>query len=740
MNQVILYIEGQRLELFNDETVSLTQTIQNVKDIGSIFTDFSKAFSVPASPTNNKVFKHYYNFEITNGFNANDKKPAEIYLNSILFRKGFIALDGVKMEYNRPASYRLTFFGETVDLKKKLKEVTLQNVFEGTSAYNYDYNIANVKAGLETNVPGITDVIYPLISHTNRFIYDSATNVSGSSNLKYVQGTNKGVDYSDLKPAIKLTAILERITAYTELENGVGNGLVFDLTGNSFFNTTVNDANYNKTYDQMFLWLARSKGVIGKSYTGSSLNTIVLTSMTNPNSGWNAFCYRFQTSYPACENSKITDAVWRIKPVFIQAFNRPSLDFAVEWKVVGSGGGTFTLAIEDITGQTTPIASATNLAADGSTQHIITTGYLGTVGQFSNIRFVLTATSGQFTYTTNLILEKRFGEEVQNNPVRQYTYAYCDITDVFPKGSLEKVVVADQMPQLLVLQYLTGLFKMFNLTAFVQDNGNIKVQTLDSFYENGSNIDITDNLVIDKAAIDFPIPYEEIAFRNVPPKTLFATNFAELNNTIYGNLENATSVQGIEQTDRGSKYVVQTPFEKIVYERLIDETGNQGGPQETFIGWGWSVDKDERPILTAPMIFINENQSASTTPISFIDGVSQGNPSSVTTYNRPSNSLIVAASASGGLTINFGAEVDEYTGAVKLGSLFQSYYFNYISGVFNQSRRLTKVDAVLPLKFLANYSLADTLILNQRKYNINSITTNLQTGKSQLQLFNKIVL
>ena len=42
MQKVILYIEGERIELFKDESVSLTQTIQNVKDISSIFTDFSK--------------------------------------------------------------------------------------------------------------------------------------------------------------------------------------------------------------------------------------------------------------------------------------------------------------------------------------------------------------------------------------------------------------------------------------------------------------------------------------------------------------------------------------------------------------------------------------------------------------------------------------------------------------------------------------------------------------------------
>ena len=73
---------------------------------------------MPASKINNRVFKHFYDDGIANGFNANDKLPAQILLNQQQFRKGFLALDGVKMRNNKPYAYKATFFGETVDLKK----------------------------------------------------------------------------------------------------------------------------------------------------------------------------------------------------------------------------------------------------------------------------------------------------------------------------------------------------------------------------------------------------------------------------------------------------------------------------------------------------------------------------------------------------------------------------------------------------------------------------------------------
>ena len=54
--------------MFKDESVSITQSIQNVKDIAKVFTEFTKTFTLPASKTNNKIFKHYYEFDIVDGF------------------------------------------------------------------------------------------------------------------------------------------------------------------------------------------------------------------------------------------------------------------------------------------------------------------------------------------------------------------------------------------------------------------------------------------------------------------------------------------------------------------------------------------------------------------------------------------------------------------------------------------------------------------------------------------------
>ena len=97
MQSIQLYIEGQRVDMFKDESVSITQSVQNVKDIAKVFTEFTKTFTLPASKANNKIFKHYYNFDITGGFDARTKKDATLELNYLPFKKGKIKLEGVDL-------------------------------------------------------------------------------------------------------------------------------------------------------------------------------------------------------------------------------------------------------------------------------------------------------------------------------------------------------------------------------------------------------------------------------------------------------------------------------------------------------------------------------------------------------------------------------------------------------------------------------------------------------------------
>ena len=189
MQKLQLYIGGERIDLFSDETVSMTQSIQNIKDIEKVFTEFTQPFTVPASSTNNKIFKHYYNFNIDDGFDARQKASSSIELNFIPFKTGFIQLTGVELRKNSPYAYKITFFGKTINLKDVLGESELSSLTFPNSL-NLEYNYANIKSKMSG---GLQSIISPLITHTQRLFFNTASGTNNTTgNLAYLNNSSSG--------------------------------------------------------------------------------------------------------------------------------------------------------------------------------------------------------------------------------------------------------------------------------------------------------------------------------------------------------------------------------------------------------------------------------------------------------------------------------------------------------------------------------------------------------------------
>jgi len=270
---------------------------------------------------------------------------------------------------------------------------------------------------------------------------------------------------------------------------------------------------------------------------------------------------------------------------------------------------------------------------------------------------------------------------------------------------------------------------MFNLTAFVQDDGKIKVQTLDSFYSGGTNYDISEYVDIDSSQVNIALPYREIQFQYKGLGTKLALQHEQLSNSGigWGTLEyNAESGVNLD----GGIYTVEAPFEHMKFERLRD--GNS--TTNTTIQVGWCVDDNDDPYIGEPILFYpiyQQNQD----DIRFLTGQNTGQQT-INDYYIPSNSFALS-SATSAININFNSELNEWTSDNTFtDTLFDDYYTIYITDVFDIKRRLSKYKAFLPLKILRNYTLADRFIVNNRSYKINSITTNLGTGESEVELLN----
>ena len=685
MQKLQLYIQGVRIDLFKDETVSLTQTIQNVKDISKIFTEFSQTFSLPASPTNNKLFKHYYNFHIDGGFDARNKVSASLELNTIPFKDGFIKLEGVDLKNNVAHTYRVTFFGNTINLSDVLGDDQLSTL-GALALQNQDYDYATIRSKLTTAAVG-DNIIAPLITHTQRLFYDSDNAKAAQGNLHYQNATNiNGVLWSDLKFAVKLDFIIDAIQAQANY------GLTFS---SNFFNNSSNSA-----FNNLYMWLHRKKGSV-EATTQLVENFVAMQDLT-------------------LISGSLSPAVTFTPNGFLTLATLSSSEFYIETKLiltpVGSNiysirvfrNGALISTLSEVTGNQVMFdTSATRLGAGTYSIELASTA--GITFAAGGIKWQISIqTPGQ---------GGGGGTQIMAN------------SGNFSTSSTVEFIIPQQIPEMTIIDFLTAIFKMFNLTAFVDNSGVIVVRTLDSYYATGNStpINIDSYLDVTKSTVNVALPFKEIIYRFKGTGTFLAKQYAQLNNSEWGTLKYTLDNDTFDAST--NTYKVEIPFEHIMNERLFDADNNTA----TTVQYGYFVDDNQEPYYGLPLVFYAIRQ-LNGTPISLKKETNEN--FEINDYIIPSNSKTLAASAST-TNINFQAEVNEYSPSDNFtGTLFQNYYFTYISEVFNTRKRLTKVTAYLPLKIYHNLQLNDLMQMNQQNYKINSITTNLTNGKSEIELLN----
>ena len=675
MQQVQLYIDNERVDLYDDETITITQTIKNAKDVEKIFMDFTQSFTVPASKTNNKIFKHYYNSDITGGYDGRKKVSARIELNYLPFKKGKIKLDGVNLKDNKADSYRITFFGDSIQLKDIIGEDKLQDL--ELSAFNTEYTSSDIESALQLD-PTSNDLIVPLITHSQPLYYDSGENTANGeqiNNIEFVStSVHRGVRWNQLKYALRVHKIVEAI----ETDYLTPNGLSFST---DFFNTS------NAQYNDLFLWLHRKSGLVQNledetqvqvtGFTGTgdvfvtNTGSLIATSVAPSN----ITTFRVITTSP--DTNQYTVILRNNGNVVI----RSSLT---------SLGNTLSVPSEFsyATGTWDVLIVPFNLpTAVAVTFEIVHTQDSG--GSFSFV-------SSQTTYNVDFAFN-----------------------------------INQQIPEMKVMSFLNALFRMFNLVAYIDENV-VKVETLDDFYLNADSFDISEYVDVNESKVDVPLPYKEIKFTYKDTGTLLATKYNQIVNKEWG----ATYYNAGDDTLSGNLYSVEIPFHHMQFERLEDRDLNT----LTNIMYGLFTDSNVNPYFKDPLIFYCEKVSSIS--YSFVDNVERDNipngAKELTSAVMPSNSRTLNPATSTD-NIHFTAELSEWQSDTTLtNSLFEVYHKNYVSDIFNAKNRLTKVTAYLPLKLIREIKLENRLIINNKRYKINSIRINLQTGKSEIDLLNEL--
>lgn len=254
-----VYIGGSKVELFKDENVTLNSSVQNINDLSKVFTDYTQSFTIPASQVNNKLFEHWYNADITGGFDASVRAAATLELNYMPFKSGVIQLESATLKNGEVYSYKITFFSDVVKLSDLfgndyMSELTL-------TAYDHDSNGANVLLGLIGTSLVSGNITYPAWFKRNVNVDSNGTSLSGDDILNT---GGFGIKFNELNAGIRVNRLIDSIESKY--------GITFS---SDFF------VNSNHT-EEMYLFLRSAKGlIIGDEATTTTLFDNIVTTDGN---------------------------------------------------------------------------------------------------------------------------------------------------------------------------------------------------------------------------------------------------------------------------------------------------------------------------------------------------------------------------------------------------------------------------------------------------------------------------
>jgi hypothetical protein len=664
----------QRLDLFKDEKISITSQIGNANDIGKLYTDYTQSFTIPASKTNNQILSHWYESSIDNGFDHRMRYDAFIEVNTHIFKNGTIQLEKADKKDGFIESYTVTFYGNLVQLKDIIKDDKLQSL--DYTSFNHTYNSTEVRNRITS--ASAFDIRYPLIGNANKYEYQTGS-------LTDVTTSAGAIKWNDLFPAITVQNIFARIQAKY--------GIIF--TG-SFFNLDQ--------WQKLHLYLKQGLTMSFVSEPQQLIfPTVVLTSPyvafpeLNLTTGVLTTNWNFSSSSLAFFIIKIN-----ITPSIASAAI-PYVLYTYKDGVLFSSytlTGTQDLTVDIVQRQNDPTLSHT-------------------------YTFKLSVVTSPFTYTSYIQYTRRASSTSATN-----SRATKSLT-----SAISTINIANYIPDIKVIDFITGIIKAFNLMIIPRENNTYEFLPLEMYYNAGKILDITEYTYEDEMSINKPKLFKSINFTYEESNNILNQAYKDLYQQNYGDL-----IYNSDRITENSTYDIKLPFENVLFE-----VPTQGKLFQTAT----LIDKNRTPYIPKPMlIYSNGNVGTLTGTDQIYVTNSVGAATQINNYRRFSNeydSMPTDVNHSQLMTMNFGNEQSSWLNVFAPQGLYFRHYKNFIDNLYNIKTRLVKVKALLPVSLLGStvtngsgiplgIALNDRLVIRNKRYIINSFTTDLTTGETDFEL------
>jgi hypothetical protein len=628
-----------RIELFEDEKISVNSSIQNINDISKIFADYSNSFTIPASQNNNEIFKYWYENSLEDGFNQLIRYDGYIEIDTIIFRIGKWQLESASVKDNKIENYKITFYGDLLSLTDKFGEDKLKDV-ETLNDYTFNYSGSSVKNKVISATA--EDVMFPLITS------DRVWQTTGVSNTNIASPAG-AILHTDLFPAMKVSKVLEAIESK------------YGLTFNSTF---LSDERFQSAY----IWF--------KNNEARSLNFISIPNritLTNNQNGWfNIANNQIQIVRFFDGNAQLYNAQFNLNITFSGTTNSVIR--------VYKNGILFT-----------------SVSNTGTTASFNINQSMGIGLYYFEIQ---TSTSVTYSYTYNA---KRYAYS-SSGGTTEITF----ITGSGSSSAIPNIDLTNNAPDIKVSDFFSGILKMFNLVAYSTDGVNYIIEQLENWYYLGQIKDFS-GYTTTEATFERIKPFKKIEFNYKKCESLMNRGFFNSYNREFGNLNYSFT------SNDGSDYKIELPFDNMLFTPI------------SFLGYALKL--DFTPYKPNPTImYFNGLRDRG---YYFNDGSTTGQ---LLNLNMFSSDMEDSSDNNERNTLNWGTENSSIYGGVISNTLFNNYYLNYLTNIYELKSRLVKVKMRLPYLELLNLKLNDRILIRDKRYIINQFTTDLTTFESDFEL------
>ena len=537
-------LEFARLELFNDEKITVSSTIQNISDISKIFTDYSQGFTIPCSPTNNAIFQHFYQNDVDATIDYQNRYNAYIEIDTILFRRGKIQLEKTNLKNGQPDSYSVTFYGAGVSLKDFFNEDKLSQLDYSTINHNYTNTEVYNRVVTDSTVTDY-NVRYPLISSNRVWQFAGSVPLPNGNVPSWYDNTahnhndigqNAGeIVYTELFPAVRVASIFSLIQSkYGITFNGLF--LQSDLFKKAFL-LYKNKESYHYTNNPVELDFTSSSGALASAFntTTNSFTRIELDT---------------------------TNTVNHILYYTVVSLSASPSDYFIDMY----RNGVYTN-----TRSGTTIGSGNQFSENVFENEIITFK----IRSYNAITIGINFTYNRTELTSSTTVNVTTGTAVTTATTTSYTD------------------LAGLAPDLKVSDFITGICKEFNLTVYSNTKNVFTFDPIQYWYSKGAVVDITEYTDITSIEIERMKLYKSIEFKYQDSECMLNKYFLEspLNADAhgYGNTKIGFNYDGGE-------YKIESPFENLLFNNF----GNQ-------LQVGYCLNKELAPYIPKPcLLYMNE--------------------------------------------------------------------------------------------------------------------------------------